>query len=307
MAHHSTTPVTRRGLLRTGALVVGGIGAGGVLSGCGAVEMVSGTTGTVPPRDPADRTLRIIVTESEPYQEPTKIAQKLLAAQGWELKPTYVTDIIQPNQAVDEGAFDVNFFQHVAYLKQFNKDYDTSVVPLFYVYALPGRLYSDRHASIEDIPEGATVALPVDPSNNGRAILLLREAGLITLRREPESVIEVSQSLIAQNPRNLRLVELDQQALLNTRQDVDLGFLSLRNAAVLGLTREDALVFEDGESERPFRILVGARPEFAGTEAARMLREAYQSAEVRQWFAGYQGGTLPLPWDADAEKDYAQV
>lgn len=307
MTQHRTTTATRRGLLRTGALLLGGAGASAVLTGCGAVELMAGDAGAPPRRNPADRTLRIIVTESEPYQEPTKIAQKLLADQGWELKATYVTDIIQPNQAVDEGAFDVNFFQHVAYLKQFNKDYDTEVVPLFYVYSLPGGLYSSRHRRLEDIPEGATVALPVDPSNNGRAIVLLRDAGLITLKEEPASIIEYSQSLIEDNPRGLRLVELDQQALLNTHQDVDLGFLSLRNAGILGLSREDALVFEDGDAERPFRILVGARPEFAGTEAAEVLRRAYQSPEVEQWFAGYQGGIMPLPWAADVERDYAEV
>lgn len=298
---------TRRAVVRAGVLSALGAGATGLLSGCGAVDLVAGTADTVPVRDPDDRTLRIIVTESEPYQEPTEIARGLLARRGWELKPTYVTDIIQPNQAVDEGSFDLNFFQHVAYLKQFNKDYGTQVQPLFYVYSLPGGLYSARHSRLEDIPEGATVALPVDPSNNGRAIVLLRDAGLITLKDDHQSIIEVSQSSIASNPRGLDLVELDQQALLNTHPDVDLGFLSLRNAAVLGLTREDALVFEDGGAERPFRILVGARPEFAGTEAARVLREAYQSPEVEEWFAGYQGGILPRPWDADAMRDYAEV
>ena len=299
--------LSRRSLLRTGALVALGAGAAGALTGCGAVQLATGKAVGVPARDPEDRTLRIIVTESEPYQEPTEIARGLLAQRGWELKPTYVTDIIQPNQAVDEGAFDANFFQHVAYLKQFNKDYGTQVRPLFHVYTLPGGLYSSRHRRLADIPDGATVALPVDPSNNGRALVLLRDAGLITLKDDRQSIIEVSQSSIATNPRGLELVELDQQALLNTHQDVDLGFLSLRNAAVLGLSRADALVFEDGSAERPFRILVGARPEFAGTEAARVLQEAYQSPEVEQWFAGYQGGILPRPWDADALRDYAEV
>ncbi len=298
---------SRRDVVRMGILSALGVGAAGLMSGCGAVDLVAGKAEAVPVRDPDDRTLRIIVTESEPYQEPTEIARRLLAERGWELKPTYVTDIIQPNQAVDEGSFDLNFFQHVAYLKQFNKDYGTQVQPLFYVYSLPGGLFSARHSRLEDIPEGATVALPVDPSNNGRAIVLLRDAGLVTLKEDHRSIIEVSQSSIASNPRRLDLVEMDQQALLNTHRDVDLGFLSLRNAAVIGLSREDALVFEDGGAERPFRILVGARPEFAGTEAARVLREAYQSPEVEAWFAGYQGGVLPRPWDADALRDYEEV
>lgn len=296
---------SRRRLLRTG--LAGGLGLAGtaMLSGCGVAKLASGQAQAVPARDPADRTIRMIVTESPPYQEPTTLAKGLLASRGWTLEPTYVTDIVQPNQAVADGSYDVNFFQHVAYLKQFNADYGLDVVPLFYVYGMPGGVFSDRYASFDDVPAGALVGLPVDPANNGRALVMLAQAGLLEL--EDASVVHISQSSIRANPRGLRFVEVDQQALKNVYRDVDLAFLSVRMAADLKLTRDQALIFEDAETERPFRILVGGRRELLGTPLVAELKAAYQSPEVAEWFRNYQGGVLPTPWDADPAADYASL
>src|SRR5699024_2240669 len=95
------------------------------LTGCGL---------TTAQGDSDDRTISIIVTETPPYQEPTEIARELLAEQGWELEATYVTDIIQPNEAVNQGEYDANFFQHAAYLRQFNADNGTEIEPAFSVF-----------------------------------------------------------------------------------------------------------------------------------------------------------------------------
>ena len=133
--------VGRRRLLQLSLGSAAGLGLG-ALTGCGLVQDTpAGTAGG----GPDDRTIRMIVTESAPYQESTKIAQRLLKEQGWDLQPTYVTDIIQPNLAVSNGEYDVNYFQHVAYLKQFNEDKGLDIVPLFYVYSGPGGIWSAEY------------------------------------------------------------------------------------------------------------------------------------------------------------------
>ena len=252
-----------------------------------------------------DRRIRIIVTESAPYQEPTKIARQLLKEQGWTLDATYVTDIVQPNLAVSNGEFDANYFQHGAYLQQFNADKGLELEPLFYVYGSPGGIWSTRWKSLQELPDGARIALPVDPANNGRALVLLRDAGLLELR-EGVGVIKVSQESITANPRNLAFVEVDQQSLSKTLPDVDAGFLFVRLAAEIGLTVGEALAFEAEADQLPFRCVVAGTSDFATTEKARVLQEAYQSDEVRQWFADYMGGVLPTPWDTDPLDELSQ-
>src|SRR5699024_179074 len=113
-----------------------------------------GLTGSVSAEgDQSDKTISLIVTESAPYQEPTEIARELLAEDGWELETTYVTDIVQPNQVVSQGEYDANYFQHLAYLRQFNADNGTEVEPAFSTYYQPSGIFSLQHDSFEDLPD----------------------------------------------------------------------------------------------------------------------------------------------------------
>ncbi|GAB3753619.1 MetQ/NlpA family ABC transporter substrate-binding protein [Zhihengliuella somnathii] len=285
---------SRRNFLR-GALGLGTLASLGAATGCG---LTGGAAA-------GDKTIKIIVTESAPYQEPVKIAQGLLEEQGWELKPTYVTDIVQPNIAVANGEFDANFFQHGAYLEQFSQDNNLDLEASFYVYSSPAGLWSNNYESVEELPDGARVALPVDPSNNGRGLKLLAQAGVIEID-ESKSVIRLSQQDITANPKNLEFVEVDQQSLATTFEDVDAGFMFVRLAAEIGLTPDTALAFEETEDALPFICLVAGQPGFAETEKGRALQAALQSPEVEAWFDDYIGGVLDTPWDRDVEADFAE-
>jgi len=251
-----------------------------------------------------DKTIKVIVTESAPSQEPTKIAQKLLAEKGWTLEATYVTDIVQPNHVVSNGEYDANFFQHGAYLEQFKKDQNVDVEPAFYMYSSPAGVYSNKYDDIKDLPNGATIALPVDTANNGRALALLDKAGLLKVT-EGKSVIHLSQNDILENPKNFKFVEVDQQSLSKTLPDVDAGFLFARLGAEIGLTPQDALLFEEEEEALPYINIIGAKPGFTDTEKGKALEEAYHSDEVRDWYANYLDGALGTPWDRDLEADFA--
>lgn len=251
-----------------------------------------------------DKTIKMIVTESAPSQEPTKIAQKILEQQGWKLEATYVTDIVQPNHVVSNGEYDANFFQHGAYLEQFKKDQNVDVEPAFYTYSSPAGVYSSKYKSATELPDGAKIALPVDPANNGRALALLDKAGLLKVT-EGKSVIHLSQKDILENPKNFSFVEVDQQSLSKTLPDVDAGFLFARLGAEIGLTPEDALLFEEEEEALPYINLVAAKPGFMDTEKGKALVAAYHSDEVREWYKNYLDGALTTPWDRDWKADFA--
>jgi D-methionine transport system substrate-binding protein len=285
MSPRSHTPSRRRRLATALRLPAVAAVAGLALTSCGLAQ----NTGSVD----EDRTISMIVTESAPYQEPTELVKEQLAQDGWTLETTYVTDIIQPNQTVQQGEYDVNFFQHIAYLDQFNTDNATTLEPIFSVYYGRSGFFSTQHQSLDDLPDGAQVSIPVDTSNNGRALKLLEEAGLITLDPS-KSVTEVSQQDITANPKNLTFVEVDQQSLAQTLPDVDAGFGFVRLIAEAGYDLKDTqLILEsDPEVELPFSVVLAAQPEFRNTEAARVLQEAYQSDEVEQWYKDYQGGVV---------------
>lgn len=267
------------------------------LTACGLAGGASGSTNTAD-----DKTIKLIVTESAPTQEPTKIAQRILEAQGWKVEAKYVTDIVQPNFAVANGEYDANYFQHASYLAQFSKDKNLEVDTAFYMYGSPGGVYSQKHQSIEDLPQGAKIAIPVDPSNNGRALALLAKAGVLKVA-QGKSVIQLSQNDILENPKSISFVEVDQQSLSKTLPDVDAGFLFVRLGSELGLTPKDALLFEDDADALPFICLVAAKPGFVETEKGKALQKAYHSEEVRAWFENYIGGVLPTPWDRDPAAD----
>lgn len=267
----------RRALLIPGAAAAASALA---ITGCGLVQ--------------DDETIDIIVTESAPFQEPTEIARDILEEQGYELDVTYVTDINQPNQVVSSGEYDANYFQHLAYLHNFNEANETQVEPLFSVYYAPSALFSLEHDSLDALPEGAEVNLPVDPSNNGRALQLLADAGLVEIDEEVP-VVELSQNDITDNPKNLEFIETDQQSGAQVLPDVDLGFAFVRLVAEAGYEVDDTLLhLEDGRDEvrTPFTCVVAVGPEGVTDEQAQALQDAFQSKEVEQWFEDYQGGVI---------------
>ncbi|MET4060687.1 D-methionine transport system substrate-binding protein [Arthrobacter sp. UYP6] len=292
----STTPKNSSGApsRRTLLAYLAAAGAAApVLAGCGFQTAADAGAG--------NRTIRLISSQVKVYEEPVVIAGKLLAQKGWKLEPTFVNDINQPNIAVANGEAEANCFQHMAYLAQFNRDKNLDLVPLFYIRNSPAVLYSQRHTSLADLPDGATISIPVDPANNGRALFMLRAHGLLELS-DGAKVVTASQQDITANPRNLKFVEVDQLSLSQTLADVDAGFMFQSTAIDAGIHEQAAVVAqEQEEDEIPYRSVFAGTRDFAAGAGARELRAAIQSPEVREFFAGYQDGFFQLPWDEDPQ------
>ncbi|MGJ9372667.1 MetQ/NlpA family ABC transporter substrate-binding protein [Nesterenkonia sp. CF4.4] len=297
MSSSSSPTLSRRRVLSGSLGMAALLGVGSLTSGCGLVDRIEG-----------DRTLRLVVTENAPFQEPTRIAQRILEADGWEFGATYVTDIIQPNHAVNNGEYDVNFFQNISYLRQFIADNDLDIEPIFFMFEQPSGIYSEQYDSLEELPDGAQIALPVDTANNGRGIRLLARGGLIEID-ESKHVAALSVRDITANPKDLQFIEVDQQSVGQIYSDVDAVFGFARLLAEIDVLPDEVLIMESAEEALPFALAVCARPGFREEQPERYeaLKAAYHSAEVREWYGEYLDGLLNPAFDRDIDAAWEQV
>jgi len=226
-----------------------------------------------------------------PHAELLEFVKPALAKEGIELDIKVFTDYVQPNRQVWDGAIDANFFQHKPYLDSFNKEHKTELVSVGLVHVEPFGAYSSKIKSLTDLKNGAQVALPNDPSNGARALLLLQKAGLIKLK-DPANILATSRD-IAENPKNLRFREIEAANLPRVLPDVDLALINTNYALEAGLNpSKDALLLEGIES--PYANLVAVSAANANNPAVRKLVQALQSEAMRTFIQEkYQGSIVP--------------
>jgi D-methionine transport system substrate-binding protein len=226
-----------------------------------------------------------------PHAEILEFVKPQLAEQGVELDVKVFTDYIQPNIQVDQKRMDANFFQHQPYLDEFNEGRGTNLVTVTGVHVEPFGAYSSKIDSLDELQEGAVVAIPNDPTNGGRALLLLQKAGVITLK--DESKITATPRDIADNPKDLDFKELEAATLPRILNQVDLALINTNYALEAGLNpSEDALVIEGSES--PYVNILVARPDNKDSEAMQKLAAALKSDAVRDFIMEkYEGAVVP--------------
>lgn len=181
-----------------------------------------------------------------------------------------------PNAALADGSLDANAYQHEPYMQAMVNDrgYDFAIAGYTFVY--PIGAYSEKYDSIDELPDGAQIALPNDPSNEGRALILMHNEGLITLN-DP-TFLEATPIDIAENPRNFRFREIEAAQLPRVLPDVDMAFINNTFAQPAGLSLDDALIKEGPES--PYVNLIAVRGGDEEREEIRQLVDAYQRDEV---------------------------
>jgi len=183
---------------------------------------------------------------------------------------------VTPNAALADGSLDANAYQHEPYMQAMVNDrgYDFAIAGYTFVY--PIGAYSEKYDSIDELPDGAQIALPNDPSNEGRALILMHNEGLITLN-DP-TFLEATPIDIAENPRNFRFREIEAAQLPRVLPDVDMAFINNTFAQPAGLSLDDALIKEGPES--PYVNLIAVRGGDEEREEIRQLVDAYQRDEV---------------------------
>ena len=227
-----------------------------------------------------------------PHAEILEFVKPMLAKEGVELEVKVFTDYVQPSMQTNEKRVDGNFFLHQPYLDEFKKkqknDIQTVVAK---VHVEPLGAYSAKHKAVADIPSGATVAIPNDPSNSGRALLLMAKNGLITLK--DLNSVSATQKDIADNPKKLKIRELEAATLPRILNQVDLAVINTNYAIEAKLNPlTDSLFIEDASS--PYANLLVAREDNADSPAMKKLVAALNSPEVKQFIADkYKGAVVP--------------
>lgn len=232
-----------------------------------------------------------VAATAVPHAEILKQVKPILEKQGIELDIKVFADYVQPNLQVAEKAIDVNYFQTKPYLDAFNRERGTTLTIITGVHIEPFGAYSRKLKNISELPDGATVTLPNDPSNNSRALLLLARNGLITLK-DPSNELSTQKDITA-NPKNLKFRELEAAMLPRTLDEVDLALINTNYALAAGLNpTRDALLIENKDS--PYVNYLVGRPDNKDDPRVQALAKALTSPEVKAFIEQkYQGAVLP--------------
>ncbi|MFP3391432.1 MetQ/NlpA family ABC transporter substrate-binding protein [Brevibacillus sp. SIMBA_040] len=226
-----------------------------------------------------------------PHGEILKFVQPKLKEQGVNLVIKEFTDYVQPNVQVNEKQLDGNFFQHKPYLEQFNKDQNMTLEPVTAVHIEPFGAYSKKIKSVDELVDGATIALPNDVTNNGRALALLEKNGVIKLK----DGVGISGTVkdIVENKKNVKFKEVEAAMLPRVLDEVDLALINTNYALEAKLVpTKDALFIEDKES--PYANFLVARPDNKDSEAMQKLAKELNSPEVKKFLEDtYQGAIIP--------------
>jgi len=215
-----------------------------------------------------------------------------LAAEGYELEIIEYTDYVLPNTDVEAGEIDANYFQHTPYLDDFNAENGTSIVSAASIHFEPLGLYAGKSASIDALPEGGKVAVPNDATNEARALLLLEQEGIITLK--PDAGIKATVNDIAENPKNIEFVEVEAAAVPAMLADVDLAVINGNYALSAGLSVTDALASEasDGLAADTYANIVAVAEGSEDDPAIQALVKALTSEKVRTFIEQQYGGSV---------------
>jgi len=230
-----------------------------------------------------------------PHAEILEAAKAALKAEGYELKVVEYTDYVQPNLALESKSLDANYFQHLPYLENFNKERGTKLVSVAAIHYEPFGIYAGKSKDLKSLPDGAKIAVPNDVTNEARALLLLADQGLITLKDNTD--INATKQDIVENPHNIEIVEVEAAQVPRSLQDVDFGVVNGNFAIASGLKVADALATEaaDSVAAKTYANIVVVREGDENSEKTQALVKALTTAEIKQFIENkYQGAVVPI-------------
>ena len=232
-----------------------------------------------------------VAATAVPHAEILEFVKPALAKEGVELKIKVFTDYVQPNVQVAEERLDANFFQHQPYLDEFNKSRGTELVSIAGVHVEPFGAYSSKVKNLSELNEGAQVVIPNDATNGGRALLLLQKAGVIKLKDGAGITATVKD--IAENPKGIKVRELEAATLPRVLAQVDLALINTNYALEAGLNpTKDALVIEGADS--PYVNILVTTAEKKDNADLQKLAKALHTPEVKKFIADqYKGAVVP--------------
>ena len=237
-----------------------------------------------------------VAASPTPHAEILAKAKDILAAEGWDLQVTEFEDYVQPNLVVESGEIDANYFQHVPYLDDFNKENGTNIVNAAGIHYEPFGIYPGTKASLEELADGDTIAVPNDTTNEARALLLLQANGVIKLKEG--AGLTATTLDIEENPKNLKIQELEAAQVSRVKDEVAFVVLNGNYALEAGLSvGKDAIAHEtaDSEAAKTYVNIIGVKAGNENSEKIRALVKALESEEIRQYIIDtYDGAVIPF-------------
>ncbi|MCR4426829.1 MAG: MetQ/NlpA family ABC transporter substrate-binding protein [Firmicutes bacterium] len=225
------------------------------------------------------------------HEELAEVVKPVFEAQGYQLKVVVFTDYITPNLALAEGELDANSYQHLPFLQQFCADRKARLVSIGATAIFPMGIYSKKVKRLSDLRNGAIVAIPNDPTNGGRALVLLAKAGLLRLNEGAGWKATVFD--IAANPKGLKITELDAAQIPRALEDVDIACINTNYAMSAGLIpARDSIFLEAADS--PWVNIIAVKEGRESDPALQALVKAYHSSQVREYIeSNYEGSLIP--------------
>lgn len=262
------------------------------LAGCGAQSASSDKSAG----SSDDKTITVAATPS-PHAEILNDAVKpLLEKEGYTLEVKEFTDYVQPNTVTEEGEVDANYFQHTPYLESFNEENGTHLVSVGAIHYEPFGIYPGKSNDLENIADGATIAVPNDTTNEARALQLLAAQGIITVRDGAGLTATVND--IEENPHNVKIEEIEAAQLPRTVADVDFAVINGNYALAAGFSvKNDALATEDASSEaaQTYANILAVKEGRENDPAIQALYAALTSDKVKDYInSTYDGAVVPI-------------
>lgn len=266
----------------------------GLLSGC---TTTGGDVTTSPSgmENSLEGTTLKVAASPTPHAEILAVAKDILAKQGVTLEILEFTDYIQPNTVTEDSQVDANYFQHITYLNDFNAKQGTHLVPVAELHYEPFGIYAGKTGALADLADGANIGIPSDPTNGGRALLLLQANGLITLSRDVG--LEPTKLDIEENAHNYKIVEMDAAQLPRSLDSLDIAVINGNYAMQGGLNTENALAVEDSDSEtaQAYTNVLVVKEGREEDPAIQALVAALKSAEVKAYMEEtWPGAVVPM-------------
>ena len=266
--------------------------------------LVLGTVGTsVVFAADDDKTITVAASET-PHSEILEAAKPILEEEGYDLEVTVFDDYVQPNEVVESGDFDANYFQHIPYLNSFNEEKGTHLVNAGGIHYEPFGIYPGTKSSLDDIADGDTIAVPNDTTNEARALLLLQDNGIIKLK--DGAGLEATVNDIEENPYNVEIVELAAEQVARVAEETSYIVLNGNYALQAGYSvSKDALAYEtsDSEAAKTYVNVIAVKEGNENSDKIKALVDVLKSDEIKDFInEKYDGAVIPFE-DSDDEED----
>ena len=269
------------------ALAIGTIAANGVLVSADAEK------GTIK-----------VAASATPHAEILEEAKPILEKEGWDLEVTVFDDYVQPNLVVESGDFDANYFQHIPYLDNFNEEQGTHLVNAGGIHYEPFGIYPGTKKTLDDLEDGDTIAVPNDTTNEARALLLLQDNGVITLK--DGAGLEATVKDIEENPKNIQIEELEAAQVSRVKDEVAFVVLNGNYALQAGYSvSKDSIAHEtsDSEAAKTYVNIIAVKEGNEDNEAVKALVDVLKSDEIKDYInETYDGAVVPFEESADSDK-----